>query len=164
VTQLAIGVVYGLGAAAQKAGPEAERTQAIIIATLQVGLALYIVVLRPGVDRLDNALSCLQFVCEGASTVLLLLPTVVEDGAAMDFEAFCLALFAVGLPLTLWLYDSMVTPVVAVFASGGGVCELCIMIRDLLWSIPACDSPHARVETSPHCAWLLTTPSHMCVT
>ena len=69
LVMLSLAVVFGLGSVFERLGPDACRVQAALTVTLQLGLAAYIIVLRPSIDRL----------CVAQLRTLTLKPSLVNE-------------------------------------------------------------------------------------
>jgi len=138
VVMLVLAVAYGLEDLAQRNGPDAQLAQAITVVSLQFGLALYIFVLRPSIDRLENVQNWLQMACEGTATILLLVPvffpSVGQESTA--FTAFIGTLVAVLIPILTKVYDMIVVPIVAWYDAGGGLWSLVTTCAGFIWAIP----------------------------
>ena len=121
-------------------GEGAQRAQAISVLSLQMGLALYVFVLRPSVDRLENVQNWLQMGFEGAATFLLLLPLFVPDVpvSTSSVAAFFGTLIAVFIPILTKLYDVLIVPLVAWRADGGTLASLGPLLVATIIAIPAC--------------------------
>ena len=143
VVMLILAVAYGLEDLAQRNGPDGQLAQAITVVSLQFGLALYIFVLRPSIDRLENVQNWLQMACEGTATFLLLVPvffpSVGQESTA--FTAFIGTLVAVLIPILTKVYDMIVVPIVAWYDAGGGLWSLVTTCAGFIWAIPGCACP-----------------------
>jgi hypothetical protein len=140
MVMLALAVVYGLENVVAERGEGAQRAQAISVLSLQMGLALYVFVLRPSVDRLENVQNWLQMGFEGAATFLLLLPLFVPDVpvSTSSVAAFFGTLIAVFIPILTKLYDVLIVPLVAWRADGGTLASLGPLLVATIIAIPAC--------------------------
>jgi hypothetical protein len=78
---------------------------------------------------------------EGLATSLLLLPVVLPETFAEEFEtlvfaAFCTLLTAALVPALTVLYDAFVVPLIEWRNSGGGLLRLFTTLLIALWAIP----------------------------
>ena len=87
-----------------------------MVASLQLSFGLYVALLRPSMDLLDIMYTSVQFLLEGASTVLLVLPLAMSssvkeaDAASLQLAAFFCAITSVMMPVVIKVYDLLVAP------------------------------------------------------
>jgi len=136
LVMICLGVTCGLGELAERNG--AGTIQAIVSIALTVGLSLYIFVLRPSIDRLENSQNCFQLFVEGLSTFLLLVPLFFPDAphTITALAAFFGALLGVLVPIVLKMYDSVFVPLWQWRAGGGDCKSLMATVRQIMWSVP----------------------------
>jgi len=133
VIQLALAVLLGLGSVLEW-GSSAAFQQIVIVIVLQFGLALFLFLCAPGIDRFECFVTAAQFFVEGLGTALFLAAT--EEAAML---AFTLALASIFIPVVLNLYDSLIVPVIMRMRSHESVsCTtwLCTLFT-VLFSVPA---------------------------
>jgi len=136
---LAIAVAYGMEAYASEYGTDGAIAQGMTVVCLQLLLAVYIFVLRPSIDRIENAQNWIQMACEGTSTLLLVLPLLAPDLSSAEsqaFTGFLLALFAVFIPIFVTLYETFLVPIINWWANGGKLSELFATIIEIFYSLP----------------------------
>ena len=109
--QLTIAVLCGIGSTVDRGGPWA-RFQAQFILSLQLLLFAYTWCLFPAHDRVANLVCSLQYMCEGASTGMLLAASE-RDGsdfakAMLRLGAFAFAICALFVPLIRRFYDGVI--------------------------------------------------------
>jgi len=136
VVMQGLAVAYGLEAVVETYTAGLE--QALVVTGLQLVMAVYVFVVRPSIDRLENSQTGIQFVLEGLSTGLLVLPLFMdvsqEDSALL---AFLCALGACLFPILTTLYDTFIVPLAAWVAAGGGLGSFGTTLLEIIWSIPA---------------------------
>jgi len=98
-----IAVLAGVGEALTE-GTSAADAQVGLTITLQFGFALFILAYGPGVDRLDDLATGLQFSLEGGMGAALL--------AGDDDSSFALSLAAIFIPAALQLYDIVIVSLI----------------------------------------------------
>jgi hypothetical protein len=150
VVMQGLAVAYGLEAVVETYNAGLE--QALVVTGLQLVMAVYVFVVRPSIDRLENSQTGIQFVLEGLSTGLLVLPLFMdvsqEDSALL---AFLCALGACLFPILTTLYDTFIVPLAAWVAAGGGLGSFGTTLLEIIWSIPACVCPAWYNSTSLTC-------------
>jgi hypothetical protein len=115
----------------------AEQEQGLVVVSLQIGLSLFILLLRPSIDRLENMSSGAQLATEGLGTLLLLMPILLGRKAPWALSgAFSAALAAVAIPLIVIAYDSVVVPVYTTVPEGGGIRAVFSTLKASLLAIP----------------------------
>jgi hypothetical protein len=142
-----LAVALGLESFAEK--HNAGKEQGLVVVFLQIGLSLFILLLRPSIDRLENVSSGAQLATEGLGTLLLLTPILLGDDAPWALSgAFSAALVAVAIPLIIVVYDSVVYPVYTTIQEGGGVRQVCSTLKISLLAIPGYATSPAILRTS----------------
>jgi len=132
---LCLGVAYGMEEWAGTYGRQVEQSIAVI--SIQFGLCLYILLIRPSVDRLEGTISGIQLAVEGSATLALLLALVFPELQASLLEtAFLLALAAVGIPMLTIIYDSILCPVINAITSVRSCSDLRTAVINFLYTIP----------------------------
>jgi hypothetical protein len=148
-----LALTFGLEELAKREGVETQ--QAFLVLFLQWGMFVYILCLRPSIDRIENAQSGLQFAAEGLATFLLLLPALmdypVESAGAVSF---LVSLTAVGIPMFMIIYDSFFCPLLATALAAGGIVA-CIAgtlttCMENIQAIPGCALCPDSVATTCH--------------
>lgn len=117
IAMLGIAVLCGLGDfIGEHGGPAASLAQAVVIFLLQGGLVVFIVIVRPSIDRMERLQNMLQVGFEAAATGLLLMPLIfpglIDSSALTAFGGFLAAMVAVLLPALFKLWDSLITPLI----------------------------------------------------
>jgi len=132
---LSLGVAYGMEDWAENHGQVVE--QGIAVIAIQFGLCFYILCIRPTVDRLGGTLDAIQLAVEGSATFMLVLVFVFPDRAVSLMElSFLLALAAVGIPMILIYYDSILCPLVKAMLTVRSCSSLRTAVVEFVASIP----------------------------
>ena len=133
IVQMAVGAIAGLPASAVPSASNWPLLQAGLVGALQLGFGVYMVLLVPSVDHIDNLVTCTQFFLEGTGTLLLLLaarPDATTTATAdLTLTAFILVISSVFLPVGLKVYDLVLVPMFVRWREEGrcriGVIECC---------------------------------------
>ena len=158
---LSLGVAYGMESWAAENDQVVE--QGIAVIAIQLGLCLYILCIRPTVDRLGGTLDAIQLAVEGSATFMLLLVFAFPDRAVSLLEsAFLLTLAAVGIPMVLMIYDSILCPLIKAMLTVRSCSSLRSAVVEFLYTIPGCVL-RERIEHVAHIEWLLQQLMLQCV-
>jgi hypothetical protein len=134
---LCLGVAYGMEEWAATHDQVVE--QGIAVVVIQLGLSLYILCIRPTVDRLGGTLDAIQLAVEGSATFMLLLVFAFPDRAVSLLEsAFLLTLAAVGIPMVLMIYASILCPLIKAMLTVRSCSSLRSAVVEFLYTIPGC--------------------------
>jgi len=140
---LGLGVALGLEDVASQANWSAI-TQAVIVFILQACLALYVLMLSPSIDRIDNFQTWVQLMLEATATFLLLSPLISGSEPSGNtaklsaFVALILALLAVFLPVITRIYDVVVVPFIEWVLAGADCRKLIALLVHMVCMIPGC--------------------------
>ena len=113
---LAIAGMNGAGKNIQP-GSEFAFFQVVVVLSIQLGTSLYVAIVRPSADRIDNWLSAAQFLVEGSQTgVLLLGSSLAADGdldgsSACRTAGFWFGLAALFIPIVEKVYDAVISQI-----------------------------------------------------
>jgi hypothetical protein len=138
---LGLGVAFGLEDVASRANWGAI-TQAVIVFSLQACLTLYVLMLCPSIDRIDNFQTWVQLMLEATATFLLLSPLISgsePSGTAAKlsvFIALIIALVAVFLPVLNKIYEVIVVPFIEWFLAGADCRKLIALLVHRVCMIP----------------------------
>jgi len=140
---LSLGVAFGLEDLAAGATWSAV-TQAVIVFILQLCLTLYVLMLCPSIDRIDNFQTWLQLLLEACSTLFLLSPLMSgsepssNEAKLSSFIALIVALIAVFLPVINKIYDVVVVPLIEWILAGADCRALIAVLVHMICMIPGC--------------------------
>ena len=110
--QQSLGILCGIGSAGVMSA-EASVIQVQVINGLQWSAFLYVWIVFPAHDRMDNLMFCCQFGLEGLQTSLLSNQgDDPEVAASIQGTAFGLSLLALAVPLIRRFYDGVLVPII----------------------------------------------------
>ena len=115
--QMTMGILSGLGKAGVLVGA-AAKAQVQIITGIQFSIFLYIWVLFPAHDRVDNLMFACQFALEGTMTAILSNQGEGDFAATAQASALGLSLLALAVPLLRRFYDGVIVPVIQMRRKG----------------------------------------------
>jgi len=137
MTSALLGIAYGLKSVAQDHGDSGVIAQTAAVFILQTVLVLYIFVLRPSSDRIENVQSWFQVTLEATSTLLLLLPLIgFWTDSDFTFSSFLLATSAVVVPILGSIYDGILAPLINWRLAGGTMSSLGVECVQMLFAVP----------------------------
>ena len=113
--------VAGLNGAGKNIEPGSQYANAQVLAvfSVQMGTSLYVSVVKPSADRIDNWLTCAQFFVEGSQTGVLLLGAFLaadgdlEGSTTCQTAGFWFGLFALFIPILEKVYDAVINQISA---------------------------------------------------
>ena len=137
-------VIAGLNGAGTNLIPGSPLATAQVYAVFstQIGVSLYVAVVKPSADRIDNWLTALQFLVEGSQTGVLILgasyATRGNTNSALSCQAaaFFLGLAALFLPLFEKVYNAVIHPMSACYRGEFDPRTFFFAFVSLLMSIP----------------------------
>lgn len=150
--QLCLSAMCAVGSALTSVGSAASYVVVVSALVAQLGSGLWLSCWRPGVDRLENLLTQVQYTIESGSTALLLLATLAAHVQHSHLQGLALlfSMAAVVLPLLQKLYDNALGPL---FAKLLGCIDGCVDRRASVADEAERETDAARAGTSSTEGW-----------